>query len=259
MDIQAVLAKFDQEQRREITYPGMRKEETDHVIRMIPDHMNEGLIVYSNLPEQGCKKIIQNEIGYFSRLGMNFEWKAYGHDHPKGLNQLLAEMGFEVDAPDSVMVLNLQDENPMMQSEIVPGIRRLTSPGEVKQVLTVQQQVWDEELPGVISHLQLQMEQYPQLISIFAAYDGDTPVSSAWITYHENSQFAGLWGGSTLPDFRNRGYYSSLLKVRINEAISRGVQFATVDASPMSRPILEHFGFQCITHAWRCVWRVTKN
>jgi hypothetical protein len=259
MDIQDILEIFDREQRREITYPGMRREETPNVIRMIPDKLQEGMIIYSQLPDKKIKQIIQQEIGYFSQLGIDFEWKAYRHDQPQGLNALLADLGFEVETPDSVMVYDLSESAGVMDVDVLPGIRRLTSSDEVERVLSVQKQVWDEELPNVISYLQLQMEQYPDLISIFAAYEGGLPVSSAWITYYPGSQFAGLWGGTTLPDFRNQGYYSSLLKIRMQEAHQRGVRYITVDASPMSRPILENFGFRCITHAWRCVWRVNQN
>lgn len=259
MDIQDVLEIFDREQRKEITYPGMRREETDHVIRMVPDEMHEGIIVYSHLPVKKLKEVIKEQIGYFSKLGMDFEWKAYRHDQPEGLNAILAEMGFEVETPDSVMVYDINDPSPLLSFEPVENIRRVTSSNEVAQILSVQQQVWDEELPNVSSYLQVQMEQYPELISIYAAYESDKPVSSAWITYHPGSHFAGLWGGTTLPDFRNRGYYSSLLKVRIQEAKERGFRYVTVDASPMSRPILENFGFKCITHAWRCVWHVNQN
>jgi hypothetical protein len=259
MDIQDVLEIFDREQRKEVIYPGMRREETDSVIRMIPENMSEGIIVYSHMPGQKIEDIVLREIQYFSKLGMDFEWKAYRHDEPAGLNALLANMGFEVETPDSVMVYDLTEDMNWIQEDDTPGIRRITSIDEIDRALSVQKQVWDEDLPNLISYLRLQMNQYPDLISIFAAYENQMPVSSAWITYYPGSQFAGLWGGSTLPDYRKQGYYSSLLKIRMQEALQRGMRYVTVDASPMSRPILERFGFKCITHAWRCVWRVNQN
>jgi GNAT superfamily N-acetyltransferase len=259
MELEAVLELFDREQRQHITYPGMRREETPHVIRMIPEHAPEGTIIYSRLPDQGIDEVIKKEIQYFSELGLDFEWKAYRHDKPDGLNTILADLGFEVETPDSVMVFDLQEANTNLNSSIVDGIRRLTSIDEIEQVMAVQKQVWEDDMTQIATYLKLQMEENPDLISIYAAYENDKPVSDGWITYHPGSQFAGLWGGTTLPDFRNRGYYSSLLKVRMQEAIKRGIRYVTVDASPMSRPILENFGFQCITHAWRCVWHVNKK
>ena len=259
MDIQDVLEIFDREQRKEVVYPGMRREETDNVIRMIPETMHEGMIIYSDFPEKNIKDVVLNEIQYFSKLGIDFEWKAFRHDEPTGLNSVLANMGFEVEMPDSVMVYDLSEAADWVHDEIPPAIRRISSSDEVERVLTVQRRVWDEKLPNLESYLRLQMDQYPDLISIFAAYDHHEPVSSAWITYYPGSQFAGLWGGSTLPDFRNQGYYSNLLKIRMQEALQRGIRYLTVDAKPTNRPILERLGFKCITHTWRCVWRVNQN
>jgi len=259
MDIQEILKKFDREQRREITFPGMRREEMPYLIRLIPEDYHEGIIIYSHLPDQNIEEIIRNEIDYFKTLGLNFEWKAYRHDQPQGLNIMLASMGFEVETPDSVMIFDLYESKLRIISPLVPGIRRLTTAKEIEQIMTVQDKVWEDDRAHISAFLGLLMEENPNMISVFAVYEGDLPVSTAWIMYHPGSQFAGLWGGTTLPDYRNRGYYSSLLNARIQEAKERGVRYVTVDASPMSCPILENFGFQCISHAWRCVWRVNKN
>ncbi len=43
--------------------------------------------------------------------------------------------------------------------------------------------------------------------------------------------------------------YPALLAVRAREALARGHRNLTIDASPMSRPIVEQHGFQLITYA----------
>lgn len=82
------------------------------------------------------------------------------------------------------------------------------------------------------------------------------PASAAWVYFPKNSQFASLWGGSTLNDFRNRGLYTALLAVRAQEARTRQVRYLTVDASEMSRPILEKFGFTMMAYSYSCKWKV---
>ena len=69
-----------------------------------------------------------------------------------------------------------------------------------------------------------------------------------------HSAFASLWGGSTLPELRGRGLYTGLLAARLQEARARGARYLTVDAGPMSRPILERRGFRLLTHATACTW-----
>ncbi|MFC5079754.1 hypothetical protein ACFPCW_18830 [Vibrio thalassae] len=43
--------------------------------------------------------------------------------------------------------------------------------------------------------------------------------------------------------FRGKGFYSQLLNKRIAEAKSRGMKYLTIDASDMSKPIVEKRGF----------------
>ena len=83
-------------------------------------------------------------------------------------------------------------------------------------------------------------------------------MSAGWIYYPPESQFARLWGGSTLEGNRSRGLYTALLAARAQEAQRRGVGYLTVDASPMSQPILEHFGFVKIADSYPCKWKVIK-
>ena len=98
------------------------------------------------------------------------------------------------------------------------------------------------------------LENTPDLLSIFAVLEDGRTVSAAWVYYHPPSQFASLWGGSTLEAYRGRGYYTALLVARARETRQRGYRFLTVDASPMSRPILEKFGFQFLGFSTPCRW-----
>ena len=56
-------------------------------------------------------------------------------------------------------------------------------------------------------------------------------------------EFAGLFGGVTLPEFRGRGLYRATVARRAELARERGYRWLYVDALPTSRPILERLGF----------------
>jgi predicted acetyltransferase len=92
-------------------------------------------------------------------------------------------------------------------------------------------------------------------MSVYVAYIDAQPASAAWSFFPKHSQFASLWGGSTVSAFRKQGLYTALLAVRAQEARDRQVKFLTVDASPMSRPILEKFGFERIAYSYPCKWK----
>jgi hypothetical protein len=55
-----------------------------------------------------------------------------------------------------------------------------------------------------------------------------------------------LSGGATLPDARGHGAYRALVRARWDEAVRRGTSALVVQASPMSRPILERSGFRAV-------------
>ena len=97
-------------------------------------------------------------------------------------------------------------------------------------------------------------------ISFYAGYVDDRPVCSAWIRFNrEPAAFASLWGGSTLPAHRKHGFYTALVAVRAQEAIRRGYRFLTIDASPMSRPIVARHGFQLLTFTHPCKWHTSST
>ena len=69
-----------------------------------------------------------------------------------------------------------------------------------------------------------------------AVADDGTVVCAAWVDFHDGTDFASLWGGSTLTEYRGRGIYKALVARRADEAAERGFRFLQVDASPDSRP-----------------------
>lgn len=53
-----------------------------------------------------------------------------------------------------------------------------------------------------------------------------------------------LGGAGTMPEFRNRKVYSTLLRHRLQEAHARGYFVAMIHAGPMSRRVVEKYGFR---------------
>jgi GNAT superfamily N-acetyltransferase len=79
-------------------------------------------------------------------------------------------------------------------------------------------------------------------------------VSAAWLVHKPGTAFAGLWGGSTLREWRGRGIYRALVAHRARLAVAAGVDYLQVDASEDSRPILQRLGFHAITTTTPYIW-----
>jgi hypothetical protein len=262
MQVDEILALFDKEQRQEVEFFGFRREATPEVVRHIcaTPGIGESMLIYSRLTPDNAAEVIQAEIAYFESLSHNFEWTVFGHDTPSDLRERLLAFGFEADDPEAVLVLDLNEAPPALLEPVTHDIRRITDPALLDDVETVHKQVWPKAdyIPWLVPRLADELQGDSEQISIYAAYVDDVPASSAWITFHRGSQFAGLWGGSTLPQYRQRGLYTALVATRLQEARQRGVRFLTIDASPMSHAVLKKYGFNLLTYAHPCKWRVTS-
>jgi hypothetical protein len=244
-----LLRLYDKDERYSATYPDTRREEFSHpqLVRHVDLLSITGMVIYSTLTTDTADTAIQQQIAYFQSLGQDFEWKAFAHDQPPDLVQRLAAHGFHIDDPEAVLVLDLASA----QTPELRDVKRLLDPGELADVASIK---WRPDDKHRTERLAYEMTHAPDSISVYVAYVDNTPAACAWVRFRSNSAFASLWGGTTVPELRNRGLYTALLHARIHEAQLRHYRYLTVDAGPMSRPILEKHGFQLLTHATACTW-----
>jgi GNAT superfamily N-acetyltransferase len=256
MNVEELLALFDWQQRREVEYFGLVREIENGVVRQAPapGQKGDGCIIWTDLSEMDVDEAIRREVAHFQEIGHGFEWKVFAHDAPTDLVQRLAAHGFEVEERESVMLLDLEAAPDWLWQPYTHDVRRILDPSGVADVMTVQERVWNGSFDWIGESLREELSAVPERISIYCAYADGQPVSSAWVRFHAPGEFASLWGGSTLGEYRGRGFYTALLAARAQEAIRRDFRLLTVDAGDQSRPILAKLGFQVITHAQACRW-----
>jgi hypothetical protein len=259
MNKSQILALYDQDQRIDVEYPDTRREIAPNIVRHInTSEVGGGFITYSQLNESNADDMIREQVNYFESIGQNFEWKLYDYDRPSDLKERLGSYGFIVEEAEAIMVLDLADAPEILWQPVLHHVQQITDPEKLADVLSVQQQVWDEDFSWLGRYLGGTLHNYPEQMSVYVAYVNQQPASAAWIYFPKHSQFASLWGGSTINGFRKQGLYTALLAVRAQEAKARHVRYVTVDASPMSHPILEKFGFEMIAYSYPCKWKLKK-
>ena len=252
-----LLTLFTREQRIEVNFPDMRREVLGNVIRQVSPTNESGFIVYSNLDESNVEQAISEQIAFFERLGHNFEWKVYDYDRPLDLKERLRKRGFEVGEPEALMALDLGYGPTLLETAVPAGIRCIQPPAEINlidAIVALVEQVWGSDHRELGERLKRDLQTDPKQLSVWAAYRDGKVVSAAWTYFQAPGSFASLWGGSTLPEYRCQGLYSGLLAARSQEAFRRGFRFLTVDASEMSRTILQKFGFELLSFSTPCVW-----
>jgi len=251
-----IVTLYDQDQRIDVEYPDIRREITPYVVRHInTSGVGEGFISYSRLNDGNADDIIREQVKYFESIRQDFEWKFYDYDQPSDLKERLESQGFIIEEAEAIMVLDLEDAPKILWQPVLHNVQQITDPKNLADVQSVEQQVWDEDYSSTLDFLGHALRNYPEQMSVYVAYMNEQPASAAWIYFPKHSQFASLWGGSTISKFRKQGLYTALLAVRAQEAKSRQVKFLTVDASPMSRPILEKLGFEMIAYSYPCKWK----
>ena len=249
MDTDEILALYDREERCDIEQPGMRREVTPFVVRQVDLLGRRSTIVYSRLDAAQADGVIGGEVSYFDGLGHDLEWKLYAHDRPATLDESLVAHHFKAEDPEAIMALDLAAVPGTLRLSSRHDVRRITDPSDLREVLAVSQAVWGEDMSELGARLALELRAEPSELAVYVAYMDGVPACCGWLRYDPRSQFASLWGGSTLPGYRGRGLYTALLAVRAEEARRRGARFLTVDAGEMSRPIVAALGFVQLTTA----------
>jgi GNAT superfamily N-acetyltransferase len=259
MDKFELLEIFTRQQRIDVDYPDIQREVDGPVIRHIDLAGDRGFVIYSRLDEDNVEAAITAQIARFQVIPQDFEWKAYDYDTPPDLIDRLRRRGFEVEEPEALLVLDLTARPAALERPAPPSVVRITDPGDIDQVVALENTVWGTDHHDLGEQLKRDLHEHPEMLSVYLSYEGRELASAAWIYFHAGSSFASLWGGSTLPQFRNQGHYSRLLAARAQEASAKGFTLLTVDASPMSRPILEKHGFQYLATSTPCKWSFDKE
>lgn len=252
-----MLAAFDAQARAEPPNPppGVRHEQDGPVLRVVGQV--RGFIsapADTGLRGGDLDRLIARQRDFFARRGEAVEWKTYGHDQPPDLTDRLRAAGFVPEDDETVLagVSTQMAAEPVLPEGVV--LRQVTSDADMRRIADMESAVWDTDRGWSGDHLIREVAAAPDDIVVLTAEAGTQVVAAGWIIFVPGSDFAGLWGGSTLREWRSRGIYRALVARRAQLAAARGVPYLQVDASSDSAPILRRLGFQALTTTTPYVW-----
>ncbi|MGC4111186.1 MAG: GNAT family N-acetyltransferase [Nocardioides sp.] len=226
-----------------------------------------GFVSYESLAGLGdvdaVDALIEQTVAYFAGLPEveEFEWKTRGHDWPPDLGERLRAHGLEPDELETVMVgeaSHLAVDVPLPEGVTVRRVDQLPDRVALVTAATeVANRVFGHGSSGeeMLERLDLMQGREQFWIAEAATASGSEIICSGRLAMVDGTEFAGVWGGSTLPEWRGKGIYRALTAARARAAIAEGVRYINSDCTPMSRPILERSGLVAVTTTTPYVWR----
>ncbi|GAA4980936.1 GNAT family N-acetyltransferase [Actinopolymorpha pittospori] len=239
-------------------HEGMMVERSGPVVR---HHGNgrPGLVDYRDLgglEGPGLDAFIAAQRDFYTGLGQAAEWKYHDYDLPEDLPKRLVAAGFVAQEPKTVLV----GDAVRLATEVTPPagvrIRTVTDRADLHRIAEMETAVWGADYGWLVEALSadIAVDQTVVLVAETGLVDPPTMVSVAWLRVTEGTEFAGLWGGSTLVGWRGRGIYRALVARRAHLALERGIRYLRVDASPDSAPILRRLGLLAVATTTPYVW-----
>jgi GNAT superfamily N-acetyltransferase len=252
-----VRAAFDAQVRRKsrADEPGAVIEANAGVLRWLPPRTQLPCITWSELTGESADAVIATQVRYFTARGTPVEWKLYDYDQPADLAQRLLSAGFVAGDEEQVLVAGTAAIDSDVK--LPDGVRLdpVTDQAGVEAMMAVRDLAFaGHPSPGLGRRLASQLRESPELVQMVVAVAGDEPVSAARVEYIPGTDFAGLWGGGTVPAWRGRGIFRALVAYRAGLAAAHGYRYLQVDALPASRPILQRLGFRRIASTTPYVW-----
>ena len=199
-------------------------------------------------------ELIARQVRHFSELGERFEWKYHGHDLPVDLPDRLLAHGFEPEELETIEIGRVADIAAPPRPPEGVTLREVAALADLERIAEMESEVWGEDHSEYAPQLAAEIAADPGAITVVIAEAGDRVVSAAWMRFERGTEFATMWGGATLAEWRGRGIYRALVAHRANLAADRGFRYLETDASKDSQPILERLGFVPVTTTTPFVW-----
>lgn len=183
------------------------------------------------------------------------EWKTRGHDHAPGLHEALVGNGFEPDEPEAIMIGAAAALAVDVQLPAGVHLRRVTEEADIRAMSAMQDEVFGEPASNNNADALLSRAGKSPDMELWIAEHGDTIVSAGRLEPVAGTDFAGIWGGSTLPQWRGQGIYRALTAARARSALKLGKTLIHSDSTEYSRPILERYGMVRVSTTTPYRWR----
>ncbi|MCP2263031.1 GNAT family N-acetyltransferase [Promicromonospora thailandica] len=258
-DSSRLLRAYDDQLRTDAETPGAVSVTRLGPLRLVTFLGGRGFVTYRDLggaDEAGVRDLVDGAVAHFRADGgiTRVEWKTRGHDHAPGLHGALLTHGFVPDEPESIMIgeaAALAVDVPLPDGVT---LRRVTAEADVRAMCAMQDEVFGAPPSDETANAVLRRQALDDGMELWVAEAAGRVVSAGRLEPVAGTDFAGIWGGSTRPEWRGRGIYRALTAARARSALARGATLVHSDSTEYSRPVLERYGFAMVSTTTPYTW-----
>jgi ribosomal protein S18 acetylase RimI-like enzyme len=254
------LEAYDQQLRTDAETPSAVAVTRLGPLRLVTFAGGRGFVTYRDLGGADSAAIarwVEGALAHYREdPGITrVEWKTRAHDRAPGLHEALGRNGFVPGEPESIMI----GEAALLAIDVplAKGIhlRRVTSERDVRALSEMQEEVFGGGFADEMADALLRRLGFADGMQLWVAEAGEEIVSSGRLEPVPGTEFAGIWGGATRPEWRGRGIYRALTAVRARSAVALGKRLIHSDSTEDSRPILERTGLVKVSTTTPYLWR----
>lgn len=248
MTAEDYLPAYDAQLRTEAETPSAISVTELGPLRLATFAGGRGFVTYRDLGDAGAETIaewVEQAAAHYRADPhvRHVEWKTRGHDRAPGLHEALLANGFRPDEQESIMIGEAR--LLAVDVELPDGVelRRIAAEADVRAMSAMQEEVFHEDFAEEMTSALMDRLARGDGMELWVAEADGAIVGSGRLEPVPGTEFAGIWGGATLPEWRRRGIYRALTAERVRSALRLGKRLMNSDSTEFSRPILERAGF----------------
>lgn len=210
----------------------------------------------AGLGQRRIRSLVLEVREHFASLSdvVSAEWKTRGHDVAPGLESALQDAGFVAEETESVML----GEAALLASDVpLPDgvvLREVREEADIRAMERMQAEVFGLGDGDARAQQMIARVAAGDDVVLWIAEAEGRVISAGRLEPVAGTEFAGVWGGATVPHWRGRGVYRALTAKRAQAALQRGLRYLHSDSTEFSRPILERSGMRKVTTTTPYVW-----
>lgn len=247
MDTAELLAVYDSQLRTDAETPSALSVVLLGPLRLVTFAGDRGFVTYQDLAQADrdtIRELVRAALDHYMAHPeiTRVEWKTRGHDHAPGLQTALLEAGFVMEEPESIMIG--EAAGFAVDVELPHGVtlRQISDPADVRAMGARADEAFGDPPSDEMADALLSRLSRNDGMELWVAEAAGRIVSSGRLEPVPDTDFAGIWGGATLLQWRGQGIYRALTAARARTAIRLGKTLINSDSTEYSRPILERAG-----------------